>query len=173
MNHPLIAELESLLAIRSVRVELKIMDNYDLPAGITFLISLKALIVKDGKILLLKNSNPENAEKPWELPGGLVEVAEELEQGLKREVVEETGMTISVGSLIEAHAGYYEKFTVKNGTTFKVRLIVITYQCTYLSGSLKISHEHSDGGFFSSKEITQIKISPHNFPALQTFLASH
>jgi hypothetical protein len=50
-------------------------------------ISNKALIVKDGRILLLKNKGNE-----YELPGGHLQKGEMILQGLKREVQEELGL---------------------------------------------------------------------------------
>ena len=50
-------------------------------------ISNKALVMKDGKILLLKNKGGE-----YELPGGHLKKGEIILQGLKREVKEEIGL---------------------------------------------------------------------------------
>lgn len=51
-----------------------------------------AVIINDGKILLLSS---KNTGKYW-FPGGGIELAETLEKGMKREVKEETGIEIEV-----------------------------------------------------------------------------
>lgn len=145
------------------------MDYFDLPDGETFLISLKALIIKDGKALLLKSTSLENTDFLWELPGGLIEINEESEEALKREALEETGMVIKVGKPIEVHTANYEKFTVKNGKVYKVRLIVITFLCSFVSGDFKISDEHSEAKFFTPEETKTLAISPSNFPGVKNF----
>lgn len=145
------------------------MAHFDLPDGETFLIRLKALIIKDGKALLLKGTDSVNSNTPWELPGGLIEIHEEPEAALKREAMEETGMTIEVGRPIEVNTGTYEKFIFKNGKVAKVRLIIITFECTLVSGEFKISDEHSEAKFFTPEETKGIKISPYNFPGVKYF----
>lgn len=54
----------------------------------------KALIAKDGKILLVQY--PQN--DTWDLPGGRIHKGEEVDEGVRREVKEEVGLDIVVGS---------------------------------------------------------------------------
>lgn len=52
-----------------------------------FRVSLRGVIIKNGKILL----DNERAEKIWETPGGGIKHGENIENALKREILEETG----------------------------------------------------------------------------------
>jgi 8-oxo-dGTP pyrophosphatase MutT (NUDIX family) len=142
---------------------------YNLPEGVIFLVSLKAMIVKDGKLMLLQGTG-QDYDGFWELPGGLIEIDEEPAACLKREVLEETGMTIKAGRPLKVYPTEYEKFTVRNGKTYKVRLIVIAFACTLVSGEYKLSPEHSGVNFFSPGEINDLKINPLNQPAIAEFL---
>jgi 8-oxo-dGTP pyrophosphatase MutT (NUDIX family) len=58
----------------------------------------KAVLYDDGKILMIQKSadDPLNPLK-WEIPGGRLEVGEELPDHLKREVKEEVGLEIEIG----------------------------------------------------------------------------
>jgi 8-oxo-dGTP diphosphatase len=62
-------------------------------------LTVDAVIVKDGKIVLIKRK-----EKPFKgqyaLPGGFVEYGETVEAALRREVLEETGLVVDVSSLV-------------------------------------------------------------------------
>ncbi len=61
-------------------------------------IPLKALIQKDGKILFV-----EKVEEPLDLalPGGRLHEDEEPTAGLRREILEEIGVEVQVGKLVE------------------------------------------------------------------------
>jgi ADP-ribose pyrophosphatase YjhB (NUDIX family) len=61
---------------------------------------VRAILEKEGKILLLKRTKPN--ETYWVFPGGGVEAGENLEDALKREVFEETGLEVEVRELIHS-----------------------------------------------------------------------
>ena len=57
------------------------------------------IIVKHGKILLIKRNN-EPFKGMWALPGGMVEDDETVEEGAIREAKEETGIDVKLESLV-------------------------------------------------------------------------
>lgn len=58
-------------------------------------IDVRAAIFKNGKILLTKQGNNR-----WALPGGVCNTAESISQNIKKMVSEQTGMDVSVKSVI-------------------------------------------------------------------------
>ena len=79
-----------------------------------------------GQVLMLKS--PRRGD--WEFPGGQVEEGETLTQALKREVFEETGITVIPRSLI----GVYSN-------TKKPSILMLDFVCEYVSGEPKTSTE--------------------------------
>jgi ADP-ribose pyrophosphatase YjhB (NUDIX family) len=57
-------------------------------------VAQKAIIEHEGKILFVRSSS----DSKWDLPGGRLNVGEAPKDGLKREVAEELGLQIEVGS---------------------------------------------------------------------------
>jgi 8-oxo-dGTP diphosphatase len=58
-------------------------------------------VVIDGTKVLLVRRGQEPLKGEWSLPGGALELGETLQQGLVREVLEETGLIVVPGGIIE------------------------------------------------------------------------
>ena len=58
---------------------------------------VRAVIVKNGEVLLIKRVKPD--EIYWVFPGGGVKEGESLETALHREIFEETGLLVNIGKL--------------------------------------------------------------------------
>lgn len=62
-----------------------------------------AIVVKDNKILLIKRSiDPESGK--WALPGGYLSWDETTEEGVAREVKEETGIDVEIIKLLGVYS---------------------------------------------------------------------
>ena len=66
----------------------------------TPLVGVGAVVVHDGRVLLVRRGN-EPLKGHWTLPGGMLEVGEALTVGTIREVREETGLSVEPIELIE------------------------------------------------------------------------
>lgn len=68
------------------------MSKYDFNVRVT------GVLIEDNKILLVKQK--VNDKKNWSLPGGKLEQGETLEQGIIREMKEETGFDVEITRLL-------------------------------------------------------------------------
>lgn len=62
-------------------------------------LAARALIVEDDRLLVV-NAYPGTSSDLWCAPGGGVEKHQSIPDNLRREVFEETGLTIAVGGLV-------------------------------------------------------------------------
>ena len=56
-------------------------------------VAVGAVVVKEGKILLVKRKKPPSKGQ-WAIPGGSVKLGETLKEATEREIREETGLRI-------------------------------------------------------------------------------
>jgi 8-oxo-dGTP diphosphatase len=64
-------------------------------------INVRAIIWSNGKLLAVKHKTHNGSEVAyWALPGGGLDPFESLEEGIVREMIEETGITPTVGRLL-------------------------------------------------------------------------
>ena len=68
--------------------KLKNMENHNRPK-----VGVSVIIYKDNKILMLKKIGAHGSGT-WSFPGGHLEFGEEIEDAVRREVIEETGVEI-------------------------------------------------------------------------------
>src|SRR3989344_5815450 len=136
----------------------KNMDLYTISPHQAFLLTQKAVISQDQKILLLHTSwtDPE-----WELPGGILKIDEDMPAGLAREVLEETGLKLIVGDVVCAHTLWVKDFKLHDGRVQDIRFAVITYTAEIIGDSLSIilSDEHDDFTWVSPEQAKVMHLS--------------
>ena len=126
----------------------KWLETKHLPAH---LISASGLICKDGKILLFRSEH-----RGWEFPGGFIEQGESILEGVKREILEETGISAEPVRLI----GIYQNISMKEGYgplegTFLPPVVIFSFLCAYVSGEAMLKEDCLEIGWFSPEEATE------------------
>jgi 8-oxo-dGTP diphosphatase len=122
-----------------------------------FKVPQKAVIRKGGKYLIVKRS-PDDASYPgcWDFPGGKLEPGEDVLRGVEREVLEETSLKVKA---IRPVFAFHE---IVNGDN----MLFLVYLCGKASGSVRLSHEHTEYRWATKKEI--LRLRTENF--LRAFL---
>ncbi|MCY4521490.1 MAG: NUDIX hydrolase [Caldilineaceae bacterium] len=83
------------------------------------------------RVLLVQRGNPPHEEQ-WGLPGGLVELGENLHDALRRELREETAIEVRILDQI----GVYEPIIRDRDQTVLYHYVVIDYLCRWQAGEL-------------------------------------
>ena len=105
------------------------------------------VIDTDGRALVIQRRDNGH----WEPPGGVLELGETFEQGVQREVLEETGVQVTVDAL----TGVYKN--MKRG------IVALVYRC-----SIKAGHPRSSSEATSVRWIDRDQIDVLMSPAYAT-----
>ncbi len=93
---------------------------------------------KQGRILLQKRTYPVGK---WGLPGGLMELGESTEDTARREVFEETGLSVGKLTLVGIYSGKDCLCVAENGDRFYV--VTTAYATSDYSGTCSVHDEES------------------------------
>ena len=124
-------------------------------------VGIGGVIVDRGRALLIRRgSEPLRGE--WSIPGGTLELAETLEEGVARELLEETGIVVRVKELIEVFDRIYaEDGTIAAQTTRKPRFhyVIVDYLCERISGEPRAGSDVTDVAFAREEELGKFQLT--------------
>jgi ADP-ribose pyrophosphatase YjhB (NUDIX family) len=97
-------------------------------------------VVVDGDRVLLIKRKYEPLALRWSIPGGALEVGEPLEEGVARELFEETGLIVRVCPVIEV----FDRILRDEDGRVKYHFVLVDYLCTPIGGSLQAGDDVSE-----------------------------
>lgn len=100
------------------------------------LIVLGIIENQNGEILISQRFEEELPEVhlKWDLPGGKNEFGESLEETLRREILEETGLNVEIMSLLPKTISKVWEYSNRHQHT-----IVLCYRCRLIDGELHLN----------------------------------
>jgi len=125
------------------------------------MVGVGGVIIVQGRALLIRRgSEPLLGE--WSIPGGMLELGETLEQGVARELLEETGLTVRVIELIEVFDRIYVESTAgaeegKKGPRF--HYVIVDYLCERIAGDAMAGSDVTDVVFATEEELHKFKLT--------------
>jgi ADP-ribose pyrophosphatase YjhB (NUDIX family) len=90
-------------------------------------------------VVLVRRRNEPLADQ-WSLPGGILELGEQLVSGVAREVREETGLIVEVGALVEI----VERIELDDEQRVRHHYVLIDYLCRATGGELRAGSDASE-----------------------------
>jgi 8-oxo-dGTP diphosphatase len=95
-------------------------------------VGVGGVILQDGQVVLIKRRFDPLAGQ-WSLPGGRVELGETLHTALVREMLEETGLEVEVGPVIEV----FDRIMLDADRHVQYHYVLIDYLCRPIGGTLR------------------------------------
>jgi len=92
----------------------------------------------------------------WSLPGGLLDVGESLTAGVAREVLEETGLIVQVGAVLEV----FDRIARDEAERVRHHYVLIDYLCRPTGGRLHAASDVSDVRVVSPAALTGYGVTP-------------
>lgn len=118
-----------------------------------------AIIEHDHKVLICQRSERMRLPLKWEFPGGKVEAGESREDCLKREIKEELGLEIEVGTALTAVEHHYPEFSI----------YLYPFICTWVGGALAIT-EHAHAIWTAKEELPGYDWAAADVPIVHEYL---
>jgi len=103
------------------------------------MVGVGAVIVERGRVLLVQRGH-EPSKGKWSLPGGILELGESLAEGVAREVLEETGLTVEALELVELIDRIHRE-SGPTGERVRYHYVIADYLCRVLGGTLQAASD--------------------------------
>lgn len=103
------------------------------------IVGVGAIIFHQDRVLLIQRGHaPLQGE--WSLPGGALELGETLEQGIRREVQEETGLLVEPISIVEV----FDRIARDEQGRVQYHYVLVDYLCRITGGSAACASDAID-----------------------------
>jgi mutator protein MutT len=129
------------------------MGNREYPARP--ILGVGGVIIENGKALLIRRGAPP-LEGEWSIPGGALEVGEMLEQGVRRELNEETGLEVRVLDLIEV----FGRILPDANGRIRYHYVILDCLCERISGTEKAASDVLDVAWAEETDLAAYSLTP-------------
>jgi 8-oxo-dGTP diphosphatase len=115
------------------------------------IIGVGAVVIDGGKVLLVRRGQ-EPLKGEWSLPGGALELGETLEQGVVREVLEETGLTVVPAGIVEV----LDRISTEElSGRIRYHYVLVDFLCHVAGGALRSGSDADEARWVVQEEWQQ------------------
>lgn len=108
------------------------------------------VVFREGRVLLVRRANMPDAGK-WGFPGGKIERGERLFEAAEREILEETGITVTARKVVTA----VDCFDIREDGRMHRHYVLLAVLCDWVRGEPEAGDDALQARWFSREEWEQ------------------
>ncbi len=119
------------------------------------IVGVGAVIVQEGRVLVIRRlAEPLKGE--WSIPGGMLELGEELRKGVAREAKEETGLAVEVDEVLDVFDAIYPDPSGR----LQYHYVLIDFLCYPVAGEASAGSDAEDLQWVTGEELESLRLRP-------------
>jgi 8-oxo-dGTP diphosphatase len=126
------------------------------------ILGVGAIIFRRDRVLLVERGKPP-LKGFWSLPGGAVETGERLEESVRREVLEETGLVVKPVRLFTI----FERIMRDHQGEAEYHFVLLDYLCRVTGGALEAASDVSRVAWVPRTALSRYKITEGTLPVIE------
>ena len=120
-----------------------------------------AVIRNGGSVLITRRPEGKPHAGMWEFPGGKLDGNESPRDCLRREILEELGLEVAVGDILEAAYYRYDWGPV----------LILAFECRPLAGEIR-NLQVAEHRWVAPQDLSSFPLLPADYPIVETILRS-
>ena len=126
-------------------------------------VGVGAVVIKDGKVLLVKRGVDPN-KGLWAIPGGSLKLGETLQEGAEREILEETGITIRAKEPVYS----FDFFERDGDGRIRFHYVIVDMMADYIGGEVQGADDALEARWVSPEELKDMEVSRNTLKILDS-----
>ena len=118
------------------------------------IVGVGAVVIDGGRALVVRRAT-EPLKGDWSIPGGMLELGETLRAGAAREALEETGLTVDVGEVLEV----FDRIIPDAQGRTRYHYVLVDFLCRRVSGDAIPGSDVSEVRWITPAELETFTIA--------------
>jgi 8-oxo-dGTP diphosphatase len=134
------------------------------------IVGVGAVVIDGTKVLLVRRGH-EPLKGQWSLPGGALELGETLQQGVVREVLEETGLIVVPDGIVEV----LDRIVLDEASgRVRHHYVLIDFLCRVTGGSLRAASDADEARWAAREQLQdpgEYRVAPFTVQVIEKAFA--
>lgn len=134
------------------------------------IVGVGAVILQENQLhekqVLIIQRGQEPLKGEWSLPGGALELGETLQQGIRREVLEETGLIVEPLQIVEV----FDRIVHDEAGAVRFHYVLVDFLCSVTGGTLCCASDAAAARWISRAELNshgKYRIAPFTVTVIE------